>query len=169
MGALAGDVDYRERFSSAFRRRRLHPSTEMRVWDYVVGKPAERVQLSADITMNQKLDQERELFRQLPIEQLEILAAESQALVNKAMMMVKENALTSGGGTAPRAPVEDSGSNDTNGSKHLSADVARFDDRALPVCVSPSPAAAGDDVVTGEPAEGPTAGGTHVDVRSGKL
>jgi hypothetical protein len=31
--------------------------------------------------MNQKLDQERELFRQLPIEQLEILAAESQALV----------------------------------------------------------------------------------------
>ena len=66
MGALAGDVDYQERLSSAFRRRRLHPSTEMRVWDYVVGKPAERVQLSADLTMNQKLDQERELFRQAP-------------------------------------------------------------------------------------------------------
>ena len=66
MGALAGDVDYQERLSSAFRRRRLHPSTEMRVWDYVVGKPAERVQLSADVTMNQKLDQERELFRQAP-------------------------------------------------------------------------------------------------------
>ena len=83
--------------------------------------------------------------------------------------MVRANGVTGRTATAPRAPVEDSGSSDTNGSKHLGTDVARFDDRALPVCVSPSPAAAGDDVVTGEPAEGPTAGGTHVDVRSGKL
>ena len=105
MGALAGDVDYRERFSSAFRRRRLHPSTEMRVWDYVVGKPAERVQLSADVTTSQKLDQERELFRKLSIDQLEMLAAESQALVNKAIMLVKENALTSSVATRLARPL----------------------------------------------------------------
>ena len=34
---------------------------------HVVGKPAERVQLSADVTMNQKLDQEGELFSRLSV------------------------------------------------------------------------------------------------------
>ena len=45
------------------------------VWAHVVGKPTERVQLSADVTMSQKLDQERELFSKLSLEQLEELAA----------------------------------------------------------------------------------------------
>ena len=81
------------------------------MWAHIVGKPTERVQLSADVTMSQKLDQERELFSKLSIEQLEELAAESQALVDKAMMMVKENALTSGAATAPRTPVDSGESN----------------------------------------------------------
>ena len=133
------------------------------MWDYVVGKPAERVQLSADVTTSQKLDRERESLRKLGSISSRYSRRRAQALVNKAMMLVKANALTSSVATPPRAPVEDSGSSDTNCSKHLSTDVARFDDRALPVCVWPSPAAAGDDVGTGEPAEGPTGGGTHVD------
>jgi hypothetical protein len=111
MSSLCHDVDYQYRLRADFRRRRVHPAVETLVWSHVIGKPTERVQLAAEVTMNQKLDQERELFRQLPIEQLEILAAESQALVNKAMMMVKENALTSGATTAPRAPVDGSESN----------------------------------------------------------
>ena len=111
MSSLCHDVGYQYRLREDFRRRRVHPAIESLVWAHTVGKPTERVQLSADVTMSQKLDQERELFRKLSIEQLEELAAESQALVNKAMMMVKENALTSGAGTTPRAPVDGGESN----------------------------------------------------------
>ena len=44
--------------SRAPRRREL-------VWSHDIGKPTERVQLSADVTMNQKLEEDRELFSQL--------------------------------------------------------------------------------------------------------
>ncbi len=89
MTSLCHDVDYQHRLRADFRRRRVHPAIESLVWAHTVGKPTERVQLSADVTMSQQLDQERELFRKLPIEQPEILAVESQALVNKAMMMLR--------------------------------------------------------------------------------
>ena len=92
MTSLCHDVDYQYRLRADFRRRRVHPAIESLVWAHTVGKPAERVQLSADVTMSQKLDQERELFRKLSLDQLEQLAAESQALVDKAMAMVKANA-----------------------------------------------------------------------------
>ena len=92
MTSLCHDVDYQYRLRADFRRRRVHPAIESLVWAHTVGKPAERVQLSADVTMNHKLDHERELFRKLSLEQLEELAAESQALVDKAMAMVKANA-----------------------------------------------------------------------------
>src|SRR5688572_25026718 len=95
MTSLCHDVDYQSRLRADFRRRRVHPAIESLVWAHTIGKPAERVQLSADVTMNQRLDQEREVFSKLSVEQLEIIAAESQALVNRAMMMVKENALAS--------------------------------------------------------------------------
>jgi hypothetical protein len=53
----------------------------------------------------EKLDQERELFRQLPIKQLEILAAESQALVDRATAMVKANASPMLIGVSPSSAV----------------------------------------------------------------
>ena len=106
MGALAGDVDYQERLSSAFRRRRLHPSTEMRVWDYVVGKPPERVQVSADVTMNEKLDQERELFARLSIEDLEELARDNEQLLAKARTMAQRQRLPPAEATLTNAPID---------------------------------------------------------------
>ncbi len=47
-------------------------------------------------------------------------------------------------------------SSSAGGPKHLGTDVARSDDRALPVGVSPSPAAAVDDAATGEAPKQPT-------------
>jgi hypothetical protein len=67
--------------------------------------------------MNEKLDRERELFRKLPIEQLEMLAAESQALVNKAMGMVRENSVTRDPATSPRAQVDYGESNGVTAAK----------------------------------------------------
>ena len=99
------------RLRADFRRRRVHPTIEALVWAHVVGKPTERVQLSADVTMNQKLEQERELFSRLSIEQMEELAAESQALVDKAMAMVRANGVTRDTAISPRAPVDGGESN----------------------------------------------------------
>ena len=53
---------------------------------------------------------ERELFSKLS-SKLEELAAESQALVDRAMAMAKSNALTPGAVTAPLAPVDSGESN----------------------------------------------------------
>ena len=55
----------------------------------------------------ERLAADRELFSKLDIKQLEQLAAESQALVDRAMMMVRANAnaLTPGPATAPRAQI----------------------------------------------------------------
>jgi anti-sigma factor ChrR (cupin superfamily) len=106
MTGLVHDVDYQCRLRQDFRKRRIHPTIEALVWAHTVGKPTERVQLSADVTMSQKLQKERELFSKLSVQQLEELAAESQALVDKAMALVRANAQTPGGATAPRAPVD---------------------------------------------------------------
>ena len=91
MGALAGDIDYQERFSNAFRRRRLHPSTEMRVWEYAVGRPKEQIELSAKVSMDDRIAAERELFARLSIEEMEEVAAESEALVAKVRMMAQRH------------------------------------------------------------------------------
>ena len=77
-----------------FRRRRVHPTIEALVWGHVVGKPTERVQLSADVAMTQTLEKERELFSRLTLQQMEELAAESQALVDKVTAMARANSVT---------------------------------------------------------------------------
>ena len=91
MGVLAGDVDYQHRLREDFRRRRVHPTVETLVWSHVIGRPTEKVQLSADVTMNQKLDEERELFARLSIEEMAEIAAESDALVAKVRMMAQRH------------------------------------------------------------------------------
>jgi acetolactate synthase small subunit len=123
MTSLCHDVDYQYRLRADFRRRRVHPTIESLVWAHTVGKPTERVQVSADVTMSQKLDQERELFRKLSVDQLEIIAAESQALVDRAMAMVKENALTPGAARASRAPVDSDESTDEPAEQSPGTDV----------------------------------------------
>jgi hypothetical protein len=106
MSDLCDNIDYQSKLREDFKRRRVHPSVETLVWSYVIGKPAERVQVSADVTMNQRLEQELELYSQLTVEQLEVLAAESQALVDRAMMMVKANARTLDAVIPSRAPAD---------------------------------------------------------------
>ena len=114
------------------------------------------------------------MLGKLNIQQMEELAAESQALVDKAMAMVKANALTPNGATAFRAPVGDGDAGDARGPKYLGADVARSGDGDRPlnfdraqtrttpvlVAVSPSPAAVDDGAAQG-PAEEST--GSDVD------
>jgi hypothetical protein len=166
MTSLCDDIDYQYRLRADFRRRRVHPAIETRVWDHVVGKPVERVQLAADVTMNQKLEEERELFLKLSVEQLEELAAESQALVDKARAMLAVNALPPAPANVRRAPVEDGNIIDVHGSTSPITDVARSDlddsfntDGAQPrgtpvlVAVSPSPTAGVQEDTAGEPAE----------------
>jgi hypothetical protein len=84
MGALVGDIDYQRKFQADFRKRRLHPSIEARVWEYAIGRPTEQIALSANVTLKERLAADRDMLRQLDLEQLEALAAESQALVDHA-------------------------------------------------------------------------------------
>jgi hypothetical protein len=91
MSALCHDVAYQSRLRADFRQRRVHPAVETLVWSHVIGKPTERVQLSADVTMNQKLEEERELFARLSIAEMEEVAAESEALVAKVRMMAQRH------------------------------------------------------------------------------
>jgi hypothetical protein len=90
MTSLCHDVDYQYRLRADFRRRRVHPTIEALVWNHVVGKPAERLQLSADVAMNQKLNEERELFARLSVEDLEELARDSERLLAKARTMAQQ-------------------------------------------------------------------------------
>jgi hypothetical protein len=107
MAALLSDVDYQHRLREDFRKRRVHPSTEVRVWEYIVGKPKETIEVSADVTMNEKLAEERELLRQLDLSQLEALAAESQALMDKGLAMARAQGVNSAAATSYRAPADD--------------------------------------------------------------
>ena len=164
MGVLAGDVDYQHRLREDFRRRRVHPTVETLVWSHVIGKPTERVQLSADVTMNQKLEEERELFSRLSIQQMEEIAAESQALVDKVLAMAKANALTPDVVASRRTAVEDGESNGApdptctgtdvdrsgEGDAPLNRDHGKARRTPTPIGVSQSPAARVADVVAGE-------------------
>ena len=106
MGVLAGDVDYQYLLREDFRRRRVHPAVETLVWSHVIGKPTDRVQLTASVTMNQKLEEERELFARLSIEEMEEIAAESEALVAKVRMMAQRHRVPPAGTALPGTPMD---------------------------------------------------------------
>lgn len=53
----------------------------------VVGKPKEKIEVSADVRVQEKLAEERTLYEKLSPEQLKELAKESEALVEKARAM----------------------------------------------------------------------------------
>jgi hypothetical protein len=107
MMSLCDDADYQYRLRADFRRRRVHPTIEALVWGHVIGRPAEKVQLSADVTMKRKLDEDRELFQRLSLPQLEELAAQSQALVDQAMAMVRKNGAAPDPATKHRVSLND--------------------------------------------------------------
>ena len=82
--SLCHDVDYQYRLRADFRRRRVHPAIESFVWSHS-GKAR-----GAGPALRRRHDEPETRsgarpVQQLSLEQLEILAAESQALVNKAL------------------------------------------------------------------------------------
>lgn len=89
MAAAAGDLCYQKKFRDAFVRRRLHPSTEIKVWEYAIGRPKEQIEMTANVTMNERLAAEREVLSKLSLPQLEELATASQALVDRAFAMAR--------------------------------------------------------------------------------
>jgi hypothetical protein len=108
MASICDDIHYQSRLRADFRRRRVHPTIEALVWHHVVGKPAERVQLSGDVAMNQQLGQERELFAQLSVEDLQELAKDSERLLVKARAMAQRQRVPPARATLP-GPAMDNG------------------------------------------------------------
>jgi len=106
MAALLNDLAYQDKLREDFRKRRVHPSIESLAWAYVIGKPTEKIEVSADATMNEQLAAERELLRQLDLPTLETLAAESQALVDRAIAKAKTAQVKPAVATSPTAVIQ---------------------------------------------------------------
>lgn len=84
------DPEYQYRLKRDFTRRHLHPSIEALVWAYLLGKPKESLELSGQVDVSQKLAAEREIIRAtFDLTELEALAAESQAMLDRAMEAAK--------------------------------------------------------------------------------
>lgn len=106
MAAVAGDVHYQQKFRDAFVKRRLHPSTEIKVWEYAIGKPKGEIEMSARVSMDSQLSAERELFSNLSVQELEELSAESEALVAKAKAMARRHQLGTEDAASPQPQTQ---------------------------------------------------------------
>ena len=89
MRELVHDAAYQHRLRDDFCRRRVHPTTEVAIWTRVLGPPRQTIAVSADIMLDGRLREERELFAQLSLPDLEALATKSQALVDEARALVE--------------------------------------------------------------------------------
>jgi hypothetical protein len=170
MAALVGNVDYQQKLREAWVKRRIHPTTEALIWAYAIGRPKDQIDMSAQVSMDDGLAAEREMFTRLSVEELEALAAESQVLVDRAVSMARAHGVTVDAATARRAPVAHGDGRDTSDPKGTGTRVARSNDEgsaldqgsaktsALTIGVSPSPAAAVEDIVTDEQSTDPTVG-----------
>ena len=90
LSSLCHDISYQCKLREDFKRRRLHPAIESLAWAHTIGKPVDRVQVAADVTMHKQLEQERALFARLSPEQLQELADDNQRLLDKARRMVRQ-------------------------------------------------------------------------------
>jgi hypothetical protein len=88
---LVNDVSYQFRLRRDFRRRKVHPTIESLIWTYHLGKPTQPIAMSGslELDVHAKLEEERRVFATLDIADLEQLAAESQALVDRAFKLAK--------------------------------------------------------------------------------
>lgn len=87
---LVESADYQHRLRRDFTRRHVHPSMEALVWAYHLGKPRESVQVSGSLDVTTRLQAERDLIREtLDIHEIEALAAESQASLDRALANAK--------------------------------------------------------------------------------
>jgi hypothetical protein len=88
---LINNAQYQAKLRRDFTARKVHPTIESLVWTYHLGKPNQPITLSGGLALdvNARLEEERRVFAQLDIHDLEQLAAESQALVNRAVALAK--------------------------------------------------------------------------------
>jgi len=86
---LMTDADYQRRLRADFRQRRVHPTIEALIWTYHLGKPKQQIELSGSVDVTARMEAERAAFASLDLADLEQLAAESQALVDRAMALSK--------------------------------------------------------------------------------
>lgn len=90
-GQLVTNAAYQHKLRRDFERRKVHPAIETLVWSYHLGKPSQPVELSGGLALdvNARLEEEKRIFATLDIRDLEQLAAESQALVNRAVELAQ--------------------------------------------------------------------------------
>jgi hypothetical protein len=81
---MVGDPFYQHQLRRDFRKRKVHPTIEALVWAYHLGKPATVLELTGNLELSQRFEDERQKLRSLGLAELEALAAESQALVDRA-------------------------------------------------------------------------------------
>lgn len=83
---LVNSAEYQHRLRRDFTRRHVHPSIEALIWAYAEGKPKESLQVSGSLDVTNRLQIERNLIREtLDIHEIEALAAESQATLDRAI------------------------------------------------------------------------------------
>jgi hypothetical protein len=83
---LVNDVNYQHKLRSDFARRRVHPTIEAMLWAYVIGKPTQPVAV-AQVDVAARLADECQVFAALDVADLELLAGESQRLVDRARQL----------------------------------------------------------------------------------
>ena len=94
---MINSAEYQYRLRRDFTRRHLHPSIEALMWAYHLGKPKESIEVSGQLDVTQKLTAERDLIRStLDISELEALAAESQATLDRALSNARARQLVAG-------------------------------------------------------------------------
>lgn len=88
---LVNNPIYQHKLRTDFARRRVHPTIESLVWQYHIGKPTQPIAIAGALALdvNARLAEERAIFAQLDLHDLEQLAAESQALVDRALSLAK--------------------------------------------------------------------------------
>ena len=65
----------------------MHPTIEALIWSYHLVRPTQPIAVTASVNVDARLDEERRVFAMLDVSDLEQLAAESQALVDRALAL----------------------------------------------------------------------------------
>ena len=109
----------------------MHPSIESMVWAYHLGKPKEQVDMTGKFTMNQCLEAEGQLIRStLDPSELELLAEQSQRLLDDALARARAKQLPSATIDAVTAPST---------APAISVDGEPLDGRGEPQTTKPGP------------------------------
>ena len=92
---LVNDAAYQRKLRADFRKRKVHPTIEALVWAYHLGRPKQALDLTATVDVNARLEEEKRIFAQLDLADMELLAAESQRLVDRATQLSRARVIES--------------------------------------------------------------------------